>query len=310
MYLTSYIFKSKAVRSLKGNWQTALIVSFIAALPSTVNALLRSTRLPQVASYSYEDLLAASRQITMDTVWLLAAVGLLTFLVTPVLSVGCYNYFIRRLQGEELGVAGVLSRKAIFLRALWLYVLMAVRVFLWSLLFLIPGIVAALRYALAPYYLAENPELTAAEAINKSKAAMADKKFTLFVLLLSFIGWALMAIAVQVMLLSFSVILALVAYQFVELFRVTYMNASVSAFYLAVSRTEGVAKAKQEADAFVESIQSQMPLGGIGRDELKGEPGDGNRGRFGDRTPDGGDADEDTDDDDPDDDPDDGEDKA
>ena len=36
MFLTSYIFKSKAVRSLKGNWQTALIVSFIAALPATV----------------------------------------------------------------------------------------------------------------------------------------------------------------------------------------------------------------------------------------------------------------------------------
>ena len=120
MFLTSYIFKSKAVRSLKGNWQTALIVSFIAALPSTVNAMLRSTRLPEVASYSYEDLLAASQQITMGTVWLLTAVGLLAFLITPVLDVGCCNYFIRRLQGEELGVAGVLSRRTLFLRALWL----------------------------------------------------------------------------------------------------------------------------------------------------------------------------------------------
>jgi uncharacterized membrane protein len=279
MYLTSYIFKSKAVRSLKGNWQTALIVSFIAALPSTVNAMLRSTQLPEVASYSYEDLLAASQQITMGTVWLLAAVGLMTFLVTPVLSVGCYNYFIRRLQGEELGIAGVLSRRTIFLRALWLYVFMAIRVLLWSLLFLIPGIVAALRYALAPYFLAENPELTAAEAINKSKAAMADKKFSLFLLLLSFIGWALMALAAQIMLISFSVILALVAYQFIELFRVTYMNASVSAFYLAASRTEGVAKAKQEADAFVESIQSQIPFGGIGRGDVKDETGDGKKDR-------------------------------
>ncbi len=272
MFLTSYIFKSKAVRSLKGNWQTALIVSFIAALPSTVNALLRSTQLPEISSvFSYEEVLAASRQVSMDTVWLLLAVGLLTFIITPVLSVGCYNYFIRRVQGEELGVAGVLSRRKIFLRALWLYVYMYLRIFLWSLLLLIPGVVAALRYAMAPYFLAENPELTPGEAINKSKEAMADKKFSLFVLLLSFFGWALMAMATQIMLLSFSVIIAMVAYQFIELFRVTYMNASVTAFYLAASRTGGIVKAQKEADAFVSGLQSRMTGGQPPED---GEPED------------------------------------
>jgi uncharacterized membrane protein len=277
MFLTSYIFKSKAVRSLKGNWQTALIVSFIAALPSTVNSLLRSTRLPEVSSvFSYEELEAASKLISMDTVWLLLIVGLLAFIVTPVLSVGCYHYFIRRIQGEELGIAGVLSRRTLFLRALWLYVTMYLRIFLWSLLLLIPGIVAALRYAMAPYFLAENPELTPSEAINKSKEAMADKKFSLFMLLLSFIGWALMAMAVQILLLSFSVILAMVAYQFVELFRVTYMNASVTAFYLAASRTGGIVKAQKEADAFVSGLRNRMTNGEAHEDgETGGEPPEG-----------------------------------
>ncbi|MFH1513101.1 MAG: DUF975 family protein [Bacillota bacterium] len=260
MFLTSYIFKSKAVRALKGNWQTALIVSFIAGLPATLNALLRSTQLPEISAvFSYEELLAASRQIPLGSIWLMAAAGIFTFLVTPVLSVGCYNYLIQRIQGQELGVAGVVSRRQIFLRALWLYVVMYVKVLLWSLLFVIPGIIAALRYALAPYFLAENPELSANEAIEKSKAVMADKKMSLAVLLLSFIGWALMALAVQVLMLSFSVILAMVAYQFVELFRVTYMNASVSAFYLAASRTEGIAKAQKEADAFVKELQHRAP---------------------------------------------------
>lgn len=272
MFLTSYIFKSKAVRSLKGNWQTALIVSFIAALPSTINALLRSTHLPEVASvFSYEEVLAASRTVSMDTVWLLLIVGLITFLITPVLSVGCYYYFIRRIQGEELGVMGVLSRRKIFLRALLLYMYMYVRIFLWSLLLLIPGVIAALRYAMAPYFLAENPELTPGEAINKSKEVMADKKLSLFVLLLSFIGWALMAMATQILLLSFSVILAMVAYQFIELFRVTYMNAAVTAFYLAASRTGGIVKAQKEADAFVSGLQSRMTGGEAPQD---GEPGE------------------------------------
>lgn len=278
MFLTSYIFKSKAVRSLKGNWQTALIVSFIAALPSTVNSLLRTTQLPEVSSvFSYEEMMAASKLISMNTVWLIVGVGLLAFIITPVLSVGCYNYFIRRIQGEELGIAGVLSRRTIFWRALWLYISMYLRIFLWSLLLIIPGIVAALRYAMAPYFLAENPELTPSEAIDKSKEAMTDKKFSLFMLLLSFIGWALMAMAVQILLLSFSVILAMVAYQFVELFRVTYMNASVTAFYLAASRAGGIVKAQKEADAFVSGLQSRMtgepPEGGDddGKDDDGGD---------------------------------------
>ena len=278
MFLTSYIFKSKAARSLKGNWQTALIVSFIAALPSTINSLLRSTQLPEVSAvFSYEELVAASKLISMNTVWLIVIVGLLTFIVTPMLSVGCYNYFIRRIQGEELGVAGVLSRRTVFLRALWLYVYMYARIFLWSLLLIVPGVIAALRYAMAPYFLAENPELTAGEAINKSKEAMADKKFSLFMLMLSFIGWALMAMAVQIMLLSFSVILAMVAYQFVELFRVTYMNASISAFYLAASRAGGVVKAQKEADAFVSGLRGRM-TGEVpddrDRDQDDGDDGD------------------------------------
>lgn len=306
MFLTSYIFKSKAVRALKGNWQTALIVSFIAALPSTVNSLLRSTQLPDISSVlSYEDLLAASQTITPETLWLLAAVGIATFLITPMLSVGCYNYFIHRIQGKELGVAGVLSRAKSFGRALLLYLMMYVRIFLWTLLLVVPGIVAALRYSMAPYYLAEDPGLTPAEAIRKSKETMADKKLSLFMLIFSFVGWALMALAVQILLISISVILAMVAYQFVELFRVTYMNASVTAFYLAASRTEGIEKAKKEADAFVKEIRDRSPLdafsgGKVGEDGAEspdgdetedgdgaenpdgGEPGDGRKGRGGD----------------------------
>ena len=259
MFLTSYIFKSKAVRALKGNWQTALIVSFIAGLPSTINALMRSTQLPEVTSYTYEALLAASQEVSAGSLWLLTIVGICTFLFTPVLSVGCYNYFIKRIQGKEIGVMGVLSRRKIFLRALWLYVVMYVRIFLWSLLLVVPGVIAALRYAMAPYFLAENPEMTAEEAIGKSKEVMADKKLSLMMLLLSFIGWALLALAVQVMLLGFGVIIAMVAYQFVDLVRVTYMNAAVTAFYMASSRTEGMEKAKEEADEFVKELRENMP---------------------------------------------------
>ena len=63
---------------------------------------------------------------------------------------------------------------------------------LWSLLFVIPGIIKGYSYYMAMYILAENPEIGALEAINRSKAMMDGHKMELFVLNLSFIGWYLL----------------------------------------------------------------------------------------------------------------------
>ena len=278
MFLTSYIFKSKAVRALKGNWQTALIVSFVAGLPATLLMVLSATQIQNVPAYAdllnYDALIAFVRQIPSQVIWMLSIAGALSFIVTPVLEVGCNFYFIKRLQGEDLGVMGVLSRRKLFFRALLLAVVIRVRTFLWGLLFVIPGYIAWLRYAMAPYFLAENPEMTSAEAIAKSKEVMADKKLSYFILLLSFVAWMLMANVVQLMLLSFGPILAMVAAQFVELFRITYTNASVSAFYLAASRAGGIASAKQEADRFMRQLGARVPGDTPDEEKKDDQPGD------------------------------------
>ena len=66
--------------------------------------------------------------------------------------------------------------------------------FLWSLLFVFPGIYAAYGYAMTPYILMENPELTANEAITKSKELMDGNRWRLFCLEISFIGWSLVVV--------------------------------------------------------------------------------------------------------------------
>jgi len=90
-------------------------------------------------------------------------------------------------------IDALFSRFSIFGSALLLRFLMALKIFLWSLLLIVPGIVAAYRYAMAPYLLAEHPELSATEAIEQSKQLMAGNKGRLFCLNLSFIGWFLLA---------------------------------------------------------------------------------------------------------------------
>lgn len=63
---------------------------------------------------------------------------------------------------------------------------------LWTLLFIIPGIVKSYEYAMIPYLLAENPEMTYDEVFKTSKEMMNGNKFNTFCLDLSFIGWFLL----------------------------------------------------------------------------------------------------------------------
>lgn len=89
-------------------------------------------------------------------------------------------------------------------------------VFLWSLLFIIPGIIAGYSYAMTPFLMADFPQLTASEAISKSKELMDGHKGDLFVLDLSFFGWAL---------------LCLLTANIGNLWLNPYRNAAYAAFY-------------------------------------------------------------------------------
>ena len=67
-------------------------------------------------------------------------------------------------------------------------------IMLWSCLFIIPGIIAAFRYSMAFYILADNPEMSGMEALKASKQMMKGHKMEFFLLQLSFLGWCLLAI--------------------------------------------------------------------------------------------------------------------
>lgn len=75
--------------------------------------------------------------------------------------------------------------KTMFLRSLY--------IFGWSLLLIIPGIVKSYEYAMVPYILSENPNLPTERVFQLSKEMMRGRKWDLFVLHLSFIGWELLA---------------------------------------------------------------------------------------------------------------------
>lgn len=64
---------------------------------------------------------------------------------------------------------------------------------LWSLLFVIPGIIKAYEYCMVPYLLAESPEMSRKDAFRISKEMMKGQKWNAFVLDLSFLGWMILS---------------------------------------------------------------------------------------------------------------------
>ncbi len=66
-------------------------------------------------------------------------------------------------------------------------------IILWSLLFIIPGIIKSYEYRMVDYLLAENPEMDYREALDRSRQMMDGEKWNAFVLDLSFLGWNILS---------------------------------------------------------------------------------------------------------------------
>lgn len=119
-------------------------------------------------------------------------ISILISLISTVLSAGYTCYCLGIQHREEMPYESLFDAFSFAGKVIWLEILKAVIVFLWSLLFIIPGIIAAYRYVFAVMNLCENPDLSAMEALRLSKQQTMGYKWQFFVLELSFIGWYLL----------------------------------------------------------------------------------------------------------------------
>ncbi|MEX2459870.1 MAG: DUF975 family protein [Paenibacillaceae bacterium] len=121
-------------------------------------------------------------------------VGLLTLVLSGAWSAGLLTYFIHVTRQEVLGVKLLFSQLPRLIPFFILLLIQAIFVLLWTLLLIIPGIIAGLSYSQSFYILIDNPKMKASDAINRSKEMMQGQKWKYFLLNLSFIGWYLLCI--------------------------------------------------------------------------------------------------------------------
>lgn len=106
--------------------------------------------------------------------------------VSVFLEFGYKSVMLLRVRRKAVTGRDLRAGFRMFGRVLCLAVLTAVYITLWSCLFLLPGLVAAYRYRLAPYVLCDHPELSASQALRESTRLTRGRKLTLFRLDLSF----------------------------------------------------------------------------------------------------------------------------
>lgn len=188
-------YRSMARRALKNYWWLAVGVTLLASiLGGTSSGFTPSFSLTVNGDDLTQYYPEALRHALCIFLPVSGIISLAQFVIGGSVSIGHNRFCLKLVDGEEARFEDLFSGFDIFGNAFVLNLLITLKVLAWSLLFVIPGIVAAYRYSMATYIMAENPNMQATEAIERSKALMDGRKGDLFCLDLSFIGWALLAV--------------------------------------------------------------------------------------------------------------------
>ena len=167
-------YKNRALSALENKWGNFVAITFVYGFIIGITQILSGDK---------------------DSPAILHLIGLVLFILALPLTWGFQTLFLGAVRGGEATAKDMFEgyNKELFSRVLTTTLLYYVYVFLWSLLLLIPGCIKSYSYAMTPYILKDNPEMKNNAAIEESMRIMNGHKLELFLLDLSFIGWALLS---------------------------------------------------------------------------------------------------------------------
>lgn len=185
-------FRAQARAALKGKWVQAIIAGLIASLLGggifyggyTGGGSGDSVK-ESLSDFSIEVLITA-----LVVVLVVAAVGLL---IGSLVGLGYAKFNLALFENEKVSFKMIFSEKNRYKDCFCLYLLQIVYITTGTICFVIPGLIAFYANIMGPYIMAENPELSAREALKKSREMMKGNKWRLFCLSFSFILWDILA---------------------------------------------------------------------------------------------------------------------
>jgi len=164
-------------------------LSLSSILLGGVNLLLflfTQTALLYVSTGLHSGAFGSNTSVVKYIYLLLAVYLVVSVLIGGFVELGYNRIMLLRLREEPVPKGTLFCCRPVWFNALTLRLFMAIRVILWSFLFIIPGIAALLNYSMAPYLMAQYPKMDPAHAIRVSKHLMKGYKGQLVKLILSF----------------------------------------------------------------------------------------------------------------------------
>ena len=222
--LKSKELRARAWESLKGKYWMAFVVVLVTGLICSIgNSFVSfgqnlSEVLGLVDPAELDSTMAIGALVLNGVVIVSATIGaLFSIFVTNAITVGVNNYFIKNTDSKPSFGDAFSGFKVKYGRNIGTLLLVGIKTVLWSILFIIPGIIKTFEYAMIPYILADDANISGKEAFKKSKQMMKGNKWRLFKLELSFIGWF---------------ILCVLTLGIGTFFLIPYMNAATAEFYV------------------------------------------------------------------------------
>ena len=245
-------FRQIAREALQGRWTIAILTGFIASLLGAgIATSASSTSSSSELSTTFQEFQGTELFIKLQPVFGLALVvfgiwAIVCIVISGAAKLGYASFNLKLVDRRDVALSDLFSQFNRLGAGFFMNLLLGLYTFLWTLLFVIPGIIKEYSYAMTPYILAENPSWTANEAITESRHLMDGNKWRLFCLEISFIGWVLlcglpgivgvvvlgsMAIASGNLATAFLILPCLIPSFLGNLFLRPYREAARAAFY-------------------------------------------------------------------------------
>ena len=174
--------------ALAGNWGMGVLgyVLYMALIMSFSMFVFTSAFFVSIVSH-----MGGANTAAAETMNLFA--NLVQWLVSGAFTVGFCGFFLGIGQESAARLELLFVGFQRFWKSFGTYFLYTLFIFLWTLLLIIPGIIASFRYAMAFFIIADDEDCGPLEAIRRSKEMMKGNKWKFFCLHWRFVGWALLA---------------------------------------------------------------------------------------------------------------------
>ena len=193
--------RTKAWESLKGKyWMAFAVVLVLGVLTSIGTSMMTSSQnildlVNMVDPAEMDSTMQLGATVLTGAAAVMAVIGLLiSVLVGNAATVGLCNYFIKNTDSKPSFADAFSGFKVKYGRNIGTLLLSGIKLVLWSFLFVIPGIIKSFEYAIIPYILADDAEISSKDAFKKAKQMMKGNKWRLFKLEFSFIGWFVLCV--------------------------------------------------------------------------------------------------------------------